>query len=239
MRPRSSLVSTTSVLPAGWDRIVSLVPSSPIGCCRAGFTAVGPQPPPPAKSGRAGDPRLWHIRPNRWRVLSPSSSTYSARHHSTKNTAAMCALPRTEKKKRMAPLLAKSGIGGKLGHRPDLGDAWRFADGYQWRIACLASGDGWTTESWWICRRCLTGLASPPHVMDCPCCYFIHGMDFSPALSSPLYHVAPVAIGFGALCRNATSLRRERRRASSAQSHAFNGKGRSPYVVDRLLDGGD
>jgi hypothetical protein len=32
--PRS--VSTTSVLPAGWDRIVSLVPSSPTDCCHVG-----------------------------------------------------------------------------------------------------------------------------------------------------------------------------------------------------------
>jgi hypothetical protein len=146
------------------------------------------------------------------------------------------ASPRTAGKKAMGRRSMSLLLYGKSGSYWCSGG---FADGYQWRIACLASGDGWTTESWWICRRCLIGLASPPHVMDCPCCYFIHGMDFSPALSSPLYHVAPVAIGFGALCRNATSLRRERRRASSAQSHAFNVKGRSPYVVDRLLDGGD
>jgi hypothetical protein len=53
-------------------------------------------------------------------------------------------------------------------------------------------------------------------------------MDFSSALSSPLYHVAPVAIGFGALSRNVTSLRRERHHASSAPSHVFNGDGEEP-----------
>jgi hypothetical protein len=51
--------------------------------------------------------------------------------------------------------------------------------------------------------------------------------------SSPLHHVAPLAIGFGALGRCIASLRRERRRVSSASPHFFiEGEGEHfwPYI---------